>query len=84
MFMSKPEHFLIIARPMRPVPIMAMVLPVTSRQGRAGMGATTALLFPHQALTLPHLARQYAEHEKAKLGGRFGEHVGVCEWDLVL
>ena len=36
--MSKPEHFLIIARPMRPVPIMAMVLPVTSspRNGRNG------------------------------------------------
>ena len=38
MFMSKPEHFLIIARPMRPVPMMAMVLPVTSspRNGRNG------------------------------------------------
>ena len=36
--MSKPEHFLIIARPMRPVPMMAMVLPVTSspRNGRNG------------------------------------------------
>src|SRR5207244_2005852 len=38
MFMSKPEHFLIIARPIRPVPITAMVLPVTSspRNGRNG------------------------------------------------
>ena len=38
MFMSNPEHFLIIARPMRPVPMMAMVLPVTSspRNGRNG------------------------------------------------
>src|SRR4030095_13913653 len=38
MFMSNPEHFLIIAKPMRPVPMMAMVLPVTSspRKGRNG------------------------------------------------
>ena len=28
--MSKPAHFLIIASPMRPVPMIAMVLPVTS------------------------------------------------------
>src|SRR5215510_3791129 len=38
MFMSNPEHFLIIARPIRPVPITAMVLPVTAspRNGRNG------------------------------------------------
>ena len=38
MFMSNPEHFLIIARPMRPVPMIATVLPVTSspRNGRNG------------------------------------------------
>src|SRR6266478_3452050 len=38
MFMSKPEHFLIMARPMRPVPMIAIVLPVTSspRNGRNG------------------------------------------------
>src|SRR5207244_13227913 len=38
MFMSKPEHFLIIANPMRPVPMIAMVLLVTSspRNGRNG------------------------------------------------
>ena len=36
--MSNPEHFLIIARPMRPVPMTAIVLPVTSspRNGRNG------------------------------------------------
>ena len=36
--MSNPEHFLIIASPMRPVPMIAMVLPVTSspRNGRNG------------------------------------------------
>ena len=36
--MSNPEHFLIIARPIRPVPMTAMVLPVTSspRNGRKG------------------------------------------------
>ena len=43
------------------------------------------LLFPHQALTLIHLARQHAHHEKSELGGRFGEHIGrVRERDLVL
>src|SRR2546430_1235794 len=38
MFMSNPEHFLIIAKPMRPVPMIATVLPVTSspRNGRNG------------------------------------------------
>ena len=36
--MSNPVHFLIIARPIRPVPITAMALPVTSspRNGRNG------------------------------------------------
>ncbi len=42
------------------------------------------LLFPHQALTLPHLARQHREHEKSELGSRFGEYVGrVGEWNFV-
>ena len=41
-------------------------------------------LFAHQALALPHFAREHAHHEKRKLGGRFGKHVGgVRERDLI-
>ncbi len=42
------------------------------------------LLIAHQALALPHLAREHAHHEKTELGRRFGEHVGrVGERDFV-
>ena len=32
------------------------------------------LLFPHQALALPHLTRQHPHHEEGELGRRFGQH----------
>jgi len=63
---------------MRPVPMMAMVLPVTSspRNGRNGCH--------DQVLARIHFARQHAQHKKSELGRRFGEHVGgVREWDFV-
>src|SRR5438552_4616054 len=42
------------------------------------------LLFPYEALALPHLARQHAHHKKGELSRRFGEHVsGVRKWNFV-
>ncbi len=77
--MSNPKHFFIIASPMRPVPMMAMVLPVTSspRNGKYGCHAPHFCSL-HQPLALPQLARQAAHDEKSELGGRFREHVGAC------
>src|SRR5256885_759662 len=45
MFISNPTHFLISAKPMRPVPITAIVLPVTSspKNGRYGCQAPQRL-----------------------------------------
>ena len=83
--MSNPEHFLIIARPMRPVPMIGDGLAgdfiAKERQKRM---PRRPLLFAHQSLALPHFARQHPHHEKRELGGRFGEHIGrVRERDFV-
>src|SRR5215813_1499229 len=83
MFMSKPEHFLIMARPMRPVPMMAIVLPVTSSPRKIRVPESPPV-FPGEMLGGPHAACKIAHHEKSKLGRGFSQDIGcVGEGNLV-
>jgi len=85
MFMSKPEHFLIIARPMRPVADDGRwVLPVTlvAKEGaETGCHGRPTFAPATKALTLPHIFRASMPkgHEKKRTsGGRLGQHVRRC------
>ena len=62
---------------MRPVPMIAMVLPVTSspREWQIGM-PVSPLVIASEVLGRPHLAREHAEHEEGELGSGLGEDVG--------
>ena len=83
--MSKPTHFLIIARPMRPVPMMRDRLAgnFVAKERQIRM-PRAPLVVAHEVLGGPEPARQAAQDEEGELGGGFRQHIGrMGEWNFV-
>ena len=74
-----------MARPIRPVPMIAMVLPVTSSPRKGRYGCQKPHLFSRVRCSAVHsLSRQRAQHEKGEFRGGFGEHIrSVSKRNLV-
>ena len=64
MFMSKPLHFFAIACPMRPMPMMAIVLPVISSPKNGRYGCQNPHRFSRTSLSAVHSRRDNAASAK--------------------